>query len=75
MSVAKQVAIIYAGTNGFLDDIDVKGVRPFELALDDALDSSYADWVRLFDKEQAMTDDVKEGLESLLTDFKAKFKN
>ncbi|MCJ8328842.1 MAG: F0F1 ATP synthase subunit alpha [Lentisphaeria bacterium] len=75
LSVAKQVAIIYAGTNGFLDDIDVDQVRPFELALDDAMDSSYAEWVRLFDKEQAMTDEVKEGLETLLNNFKSKFKS
>ena len=70
ISVAKQVAIIYAGTNGYLDDIEPSQVRDFEAKLGDALDSTHAEWVKLFNKENAMTDEVVDGLKALLEDFK-----
>jgi F-type H+-transporting ATPase subunit alpha len=71
--VAKQVAIIYAGVNGVLDDIDTAKVVDFEIQLSDALDSTYADWVRIFNEEKAMTEFVKEGLDKLLEEFKRSF--
>ena len=73
LSVAKQVAIIYAGINGHLDDLDTGLVLDFEKALHEDLDSRYADWVKLFDKEKAMTDEVKSGLDKLLTEVKERF--
>ena len=74
LPVAKQVAIIFAGTNGFLDDIPVNKVHAFELELHQALDSTYAGWVRLFNEKKAMTDDVKKALADALTEFKRTFK-
>ena len=74
LPVAKQVAIIFAGTNGFLDDIPVNKVHAFELELHQALDSTYAGWVRLFNEKKAMTDDVKKALIEALTEFKRTFK-
>lgn len=74
LSVAKQVAIIYAGTNGFLDDIEVEDVRAYEAHLNDALDSTYADFVKLFNESKTMTDEVKEGLETVLKETKRTFK-
>ena len=71
--VAKQVAIIYAGVNGYLDDIETSRVREFEAQLSDALDATYADWVRLFNEEKSMTETVTEGLNKLLEDFKRSF--
>src|SRR5499425_3266189 len=40
--VEKQVIIIYAGTNGFLDDLAVPDCGPFEQALYRSLDASYS---------------------------------
>ena len=73
LPVVKQVAIIYAGTKGFLDEIPVAKVRDFERHLHDALDSTYADFVRLFNKEKALTDEVKKQLEALLVECKKTF--
>ncbi len=33
LRVAKQIAIIYAGTNGYLDDLEVEAVRDFEAGM------------------------------------------
>ena len=73
LSVEKQVAIIYAGVNGYLDDIEIKRVQEFEQKLFDALDSKYVDFVKLFHREQALTDEVKDALEKLIIDFKSSF--
>ncbi|HMP75816.1 MAG TPA: F0F1 ATP synthase subunit alpha [Kiritimatiellia bacterium] len=73
LSVAKQVAIIFAGTNGFLDDIPVAQVKEFETKLHEAMDGAYAGFVRLFNEKKAMTDEVKQALTEALTDFKRTF--
>jgi F-type H+-transporting ATPase subunit alpha len=74
LPVVKQVAIIYAGVNGYLDDIPVTQIKEFETQLLDALDSNYTDFVRLFNKEKALTQPLKAALDQLLTEFKARFK-
>ena len=74
LPVAKQVAIIYAGVNGFLDDVDRANVKDFENQLFDALDSMYADFVREFEKAKELNDDIKQKLEKILTEFKSRFK-
>jgi len=74
LPVVKQVTIIYAGVNGYLDDIPVTQIKEFETQLLDALDSNYTDFVRLFNKEKALTQPLKAALDQLLTEFKARFK-
>jgi F-type H+-transporting ATPase subunit alpha len=73
LSVVKQVAIIYAGVNGFLDDIDVDKIPAFEVHLHEALDSAYADFCEQFNHALAMTDDIKDQLEKLLEEVKRTF--
>ncbi|MDZ8118637.1 F0F1 ATP synthase subunit alpha [Pontiella sp. NLcol2] len=70
LEVAKQIVIIYAGTNGFLDDIPVAEVGAFEAALYEAMDSNYADVLRRIREEKAMNDDLKEDLRAALEAFK-----
>ena len=74
LPVVKQVAIIYAGVNGFLDDVPVNQIKAFEEYLHLQLDSKYAGFVELFNKTLAMTDEVKAALNNLLKEVKATFK-
>jgi F-type H+-transporting ATPase subunit alpha len=74
LPVVKQVAIIYAGTKGYLDDIPANKVRDFEAKLHEALDSHYTDFVKLFNEKKAMTDDVTAALDKLLKEFKSSYK-
>lgn len=74
LEVTKQIAIIYAGVNGYIDGISADQVKRYESELFEALDSVYADFCKLLEKEQTLTDEVKEKLNSLLTEFTAKFK-
>ena len=74
LPVAKQVAIIYAGVKGYLDDIPASQVRDFEAKLHEALDSHYQDFVKLLNEKKAMTDEVTQALEKLLKEFKTSYK-
>src|SRR6185436_14923716 len=62
LPVEKQVIIIFAGNNGFLDDIEVGKCRAFEAALYRHLDTSHSALLaKLKDKKQ-IDDDIKAGL-------------
>ena len=74
LSIVKQVAIIYAGTNGYLDDVAVEHIGRFQEELFNELDTGSTDFVQLFNKERAITDQVKSELEKLLKKFKERFK-
>ncbi len=72
--VAKQVAIIYAGTQGYLDGIPVNKVGAFEASLFDVLDLEPAEYLKLFARDKAMTPDVKAALEVVLKRLAVKSK-
>ncbi len=74
LPVAHQVAIIFAGVNGYLDDLPSNKVGEFEHKFIEALESSYTDVVRLLNKEKAMTEPVKAEMNKILTDFKRVFR-
>ena len=73
LDVAKQIVIIFAGTNGYLDDIPVSGVARFENELNEALESSYSDVLKQISDEQALSDGLKENIKNALEDFKRTF--
>jgi F-type H+-transporting ATPase subunit alpha len=72
--VAKQIYIIFAGTQGYLDDVAVNDVGAFEAQLIDALDSTYAEALRLLNKTKELSDEVKASMHETLKDFKRTFK-
>ncbi len=72
LSVVKQVVIIYAGVNGYLDDIPVDKVKEYEAKLHEALDSTYYDFTTLFNEKNALTDEVRPALDNVLKDFNEK---
>jgi F-type H+-transporting ATPase subunit alpha len=73
LPVSHQVAVIYAGVQGFLDDIPAARVKKFEAALFDDLDSRYGDFIKLFNKEKILTDEIKRSLDHLLKEVKERF--
>ena len=72
--VLHQIVIVYAGVNGFLDDISPDKICEFERQLFADLDASYAEFMRFLEKEQSLSEKVKDELNELLRDFKRKFK-
>jgi F-type H+-transporting ATPase subunit alpha len=74
LSVERQVVIIYAGTNGFLDDLEAKDVRPFESGLYPYLDLQHKDLVADIAAKKALDDGIKDRIGKALTAYKAEFK-
>jgi F-type H+-transporting ATPase subunit alpha len=74
LPVEKQVAIIYAGTNGFLDDLEVADCRAFEQSLYRYLDTSQAGLLTKIREKKALDDEIKSQLAAALREAKEKFK-
>ena len=74
LPVEKQVAIIYAGTNGFLDDLEVSDCRAFEQSLYRYLDTSQLGLLTKIREKKALDDEIKSQLAAALKEAKEKFK-
>ncbi|HUD70875.1 MAG TPA: F0F1 ATP synthase subunit alpha [Dongiaceae bacterium] len=74
LPVEKQVIALYAGVNGFLDDIEVNQVKAFEVALYKHLDGPGRATARLVAEKKVIDDAVKPELKKALEAVKADFK-
>ncbi|HUZ45463.1 MAG TPA: F0F1 ATP synthase subunit alpha [Terriglobia bacterium] len=73
LSVEKQIIAIFAGTNGYLDDLEVEECRRFEKGLYEFLDSSYPELGRkIFEKKQ-LDDPLRAEIQKMLDEYKQKF--
>jgi F-type H+-transporting ATPase subunit alpha len=72
--VAKQVAIIYAGTQGYLDGIPPAKIQGFESSLFEVLDREPAEYLKLFARDKTMSSEVKAALEAVLNRLAVKSK-
>ncbi len=72
--VEKQVLIIFAGGNGFLDDIPVEDVRRFEAELNDFFDENKSDVLQSIREKKELNDEIKRQLTDGIKDFKRQFK-
>src|SRR4030095_11448800 len=74
LPVEKQIAIIYAGTNGFLDELEVSECRAFEQSFYRFLDASHTGLMAKIREKKALDDDLKAQLGAVLKEGKEKFK-
>jgi len=71
MAFEKQVALIFAGTQGYLDDVAVAQVGQFGKNLLDYLEKMHQDSILKKIKESGdLTDEVAEKLKGAIGDFK-----
>ena len=74
LKVEQQVVVIFAGVNGYLDDIDIKDVTKFEDELLNELESSGKDLVNIINKEKSLSKETEEKLKSFVSKISEKFK-
>ncbi|MCR4419541.1 MAG: F0F1 ATP synthase subunit alpha [Clostridia bacterium] len=74
MPVEEQVAVIYAGVNGFLDDLPVEAVGRFEKEFLSFLRANYPDVLRRIKEEKEIKPEVAQRLEQAIGQFKEAFK-
>jgi len=70
MPVANEVVIIYAGVNGYLDDVPVEKVLQFCAELDKYLNISGKDLLKKINEEKDISEEVAGKLKEVINDFK-----
>jgi len=71
--VEKQIVAIFAGTNGYLDDIEPDAVRKFEKELYTFLDKEKPEILKEIREKKQLDDELKEKIKKALDEFKSKF--
>jgi F-type H+-transporting ATPase subunit alpha len=69
--VEEQVAVIYAGINGFLDDVAVDDVKEFVVKLRSYLRTSVPQFITSIQTEKKLTPENEETLKKAIADLKA----
>ena len=70
----RQVAVIFAATNGYLDDIPVPSVRKFESEFLAFLDARYPEVLETVSRDKALSDTTIATLKQAIEEFKKQFK-
>src|SRR5438445_536239 len=73
LSFGKQIMIIYAGTNGYLDDLEVEHVRPFSEELNKYVESMNPKLLGTIMEKKTIDDSIKAEIEKTLKEFKQRF--
>jgi F-type H+-transporting ATPase subunit alpha len=73
LPVERQIAIIFAGTQGLLDDLPVEAVRAFEEYLYSFLDRSHAQRMADIASKKELTDETREALTRAIDQAKGEF--
>ena len=74
MPVEKQVVSIFAGTNGFLDEIPVEHVQRYERELLEMMELKHSDLLLEIAEKKDLTDDIVTRVKALLREFTDSFK-
>jgi F-type H+-transporting ATPase subunit alpha len=73
MELADQIAIIYTATNGYLDDLPVEKVKPFEQGLLPFLRDRYGDVIHAINSTRQITPETEFKLKQGIEEFKTHF--
>jgi len=73
LSIAKQVMIIFAGINGFLDDLKVFQVKKFAIGLYGYIDKKYPEIEKEIEDKKELNKDLVKKLEEAIKSFKLEF--
>lgn len=73
LSVGEQVALIYAGINGYMDDIAVDQITAFTKGLRDYLKTSKPKYLEIIKTGKALTDEAETLLKEAIAEYKQSF--
>ncbi len=75
LPLEKQVSILYAGTEGYLDEFPTDVVAKYEAGLYSFIESKYPDIFSGIAEKKELTDDIKQSLNKALTEYGEEFKD
>ncbi len=70
MPMGKEVIILYAVINGYLDDVPIERVRAFERDFHRFMEMSYPEIGERIAKDKALSDETEEALKKAIAEFK-----
>jgi F-type H+-transporting ATPase subunit alpha len=70
---SKQITIIFAGTTGLLDDLEISEVRPFEKALYAYVENANPQLFRTIEEKKALDDAIKADMTKTIKEAKERF--
>jgi F-type H+-transporting ATPase subunit alpha len=73
LAIEKQILIIFAGTQAFLDDLPVESCRHFEQELYRFFDNAHPDILREIKEKKALDDTLRSRMKDAIGEFKARF--
>ncbi len=73
LPVERQVVLVYAGTNGYLDAIAVSDARLFETELYAFMEARHAQVLRGIVEKKELNDELKRALDSAVKEFATDF--
>lgn len=73
LPVSKQILIIYAGVNGFLDEFPVEVLRRYEAELYQFVDERYPEVLREIEEKKELDDALIQRINQILEEFKQIF--
>jgi F-type H+/Na+-transporting ATPase subunit alpha len=73
LNFGKQIAIIFAGTNGYIDDLPIEQVRDFENELYKYMDAINPNLAKNIEEKKTLDDALKADMKKTLDDFKKTF--
>lgn len=74
LPVEKQILIIYAGTRGFLDEIEVSQIADYEMKLYEYFEKEHTPLVKKLAEKKEIDASLDEAVKSAITSFNKKFK-
>jgi F-type H+-transporting ATPase subunit alpha len=74
LPVEKQVLILFAGVNGYLDDLPVEACQRFEAELYRYVDATHPEIAAEIREKKAISEDLKARIEEMMVEFKQRFK-
>ncbi|MCC9654876.1 F0F1 ATP synthase subunit alpha [Rhodopirellula halodulae] len=74
LSVAEQVISIYAGTNGYLDDVAVKEVQTFEKEMLQYINDKHSSLISDLTSKPELSDEIVERIVAAVKEFKTVYK-
>jgi F-type H+-transporting ATPase subunit alpha len=75
LPVERQVALIFAGTNGYLDNIALGDVRAYEVELYKFLETRHPNVFRNIAEKKQLDDQIKGALDAAVKEFATEFAN
>ena len=73
MLTEEQTMILWAATNGFLDEVPVTAIRSYENEFIAFMRNKYAPVVKMLREKKELSDDVVAGLKKAAEEFKGLF--